>query len=74
MTSKLKSKQLKERPTREQAEAAVRTLIAWAEDDPARAGLRKTPSRVVCAYDEYFSGEWDRVLAKFSKKKEAMAV
>lgn len=44
------------RPTREAAEAAVRTLLAWAGDDPAREGLRDTPRRVVKAYEEYFSG------------------
>lgn len=44
------------RPTQEEAEAAVRTLLAWAGDDPAREGLRDTPRRVVEAYQEYFSG------------------
>jgi GTP cyclohydrolase I len=44
------------RPTREEAEAAVRTLIAWAGDDSLREGLRHTPRRVVEAYDEFFAG------------------
>jgi GTP cyclohydrolase I len=44
------------RPSREDAEDAVRTLLAWAGDDPAREGLRDTPKRVVNAYREYFSG------------------
>jgi GTP cyclohydrolase I len=44
------------RPTQEEAEAAVRTLIAFAGDDPAREGLRDTPRRVVNAYDELFRG------------------
>ena len=44
------------RPSREAAEAAVRTLLAFAGDDPMRAGLRDTPRRVVEAYDDYFSG------------------
>jgi GTP cyclohydrolase I len=44
------------RPSREKAEAAVRTLIQWAGDDPDREGLRATPSRVVRAYEEWFSG------------------
>jgi GTP cyclohydrolase I len=44
------------RPTREQAEEAVRTLIRWAHDDPAREGLRDTPARVVRAYEEFFAG------------------
>ncbi len=47
------------RPTREEAEAAVRTLIQWAGDDPDREGLRATPSRVVRAYEEWFSGYKD---------------
>lgn len=44
------------RPTREQAEAAVRTLIAWAGDDPTREGLIDTPKRVAKAYGELFAG------------------
>jgi GTP cyclohydrolase I len=44
------------RPSQEQAEAAVRTLIAWAGDDPDREGLKDTPRRVVDAYGEYFHG------------------
>lgn len=44
------------RPSREAAESAVRTLLAYAGDDPAREGLRETPRRVVEAYDDYFSG------------------
>jgi GTP cyclohydrolase IA len=44
------------RPTREEAEAAVRTLILWAGDDPTREGLRDTPLRVAKAYEEFFSG------------------
>jgi GTP cyclohydrolase IA len=42
--------------TREQAEAAVRTLIEWAGDDPAREGLQDTPGRVARAYEELFAG------------------
>ena len=44
------------RPSREEAEAAVRTLIRWAGDDPAREGLVGTPDRVVRSYEEFFSG------------------
>jgi GTP cyclohydrolase IA len=44
------------KPTRQEAEAAVRTLIAWAGDDPAREGLLETPKRVVKAYEELFKG------------------
>ena len=42
--------------TREAAENAVRTLLAWAGDDPAREGLVETPRRVVDAYSDWFSG------------------
>ncbi|MCK7592322.1 GTP cyclohydrolase I FolE [Pseudomarimonas salicorniae] len=45
-----------ERPDREAAEAAVRTLLRWAGDDPAREGLRDTPARVARAFEDWFSG------------------
>jgi len=48
--------EINHRPTREQAEEAVRTLIRWAGDDPAREGLEGTPDRVVRAYEEWFAG------------------
>ena len=44
------------RPSRAEAEAAVRTLIRWAGDDPLRAGLHDTPARVARAYEEWFGG------------------
>jgi GTP cyclohydrolase IA len=44
------------KPSRAQAEAAVRTLIQWAGDDPDREGLLSTPSRVVSAYEEWYAG------------------
>ena len=44
------------RPDRAEAEAAVRTLLRWAGDDPDREGLRGTPDRVVRAYEEWFAG------------------
>jgi GTP cyclohydrolase I len=44
------------RPSRTEAEAAVRTLIRWAGDDPNREGLRGTPGRVVRSYEEFFAG------------------
>ena len=44
------------RPSQEEAEAAVRVLLAWAGDDPARDGLLDTPRRVTKAFNEYFSG------------------
>ncbi len=45
-----------QRPSRSEAEAAVRTLIRWSGDDPDREGLASTPARVVSAYEEWFSG------------------
>ena len=44
------------RPSRAEAEAAVRTLIRWAGDDPRREGLADTPGRVLRAYEEWFGG------------------
>lgn len=44
------------KPNRSEAEAAVRTLLAWAGDDPSREGLLDTPKRVAKAFDEWFSG------------------
>jgi len=45
-----------DRPSKEEARAAVRTLIRWAGDDPDREGLLDTPDRVVRSYEEYYSG------------------
>ena len=44
------------KPTREQAEKAVKTLIEWAGDDPTREGLVETPKRVAKAYEQFFEG------------------
>lgn len=44
------------RPSRDEAEAAVRTLLRWAGDDPSREGLLDTPARVTKAYGEWFRG------------------
>lgn len=46
----------KHHPSRQEAEAAVRTLIRWAGDEPSREGLLATPARVVRAYEEWFGG------------------
>jgi GTP cyclohydrolase IA len=43
------------RPSRDEAEAAIRTLLRWAGDDPTREGLRDTPARVARAYEDWFS-------------------
>lgn len=45
-----------ERPSREEVEAAVRTLLLWTGDNPDRDGLRDTPKRVTKAFEEYFRG------------------
>tara|TARA_E500000305_G_scaffold110719_1_gene119663 strand:- start:4933 stop:5562 length:630 start_codon:yes stop_codon:yes gene_type:complete len=61
------------RPSRKEAEAAVRTLISWAGDDPAREGLIETPKRVVKAYEEFFAGyeeDPDLVLGKTFEEVE----
>ena len=47
------------RPSREEAEGAVRPLVRWAGDDPDREGLVGTPERVVRAYEEFFTGYHD---------------
>ena len=44
------------KPTREEAETAVHTLLRWAGDDPAREGLQDTPARVAKAFEDWFSG------------------
>ena len=44
------------RPSRAEAEEAIRTLLKWAGDDPSREGLRDTPARVARAWEEWFSG------------------
>ena len=62
-----------ERPSRAEAEAAVRTLIAWAGDDPTREGLLDTPKRVAKAYEELFSGyrmDAEEALSKVFKEVE----
>src|SRR5471030_2788357 len=44
------------KPTREEAEKAVHTLLRWAGDDPSREGLADTPARVAKAFEDWFSG------------------
>ena len=59
-----------DRPSRAEAEAAVRTLIRWAGDDPGREGLLDTPSRVAKAYEEWFAGYADDPRALLSRTFE----
>jgi GTP cyclohydrolase I len=54
--SKKQKKPVKKIPARAEAEKAVRTLIEWTGENPAREGLKDTPRRVVKAFEEYFSG------------------
>ena len=61
------------RPTQEQAEEAVRTLIAWAGDNPNREGLIETPKRVANAYKEFFSGYNQDPVAIIGKTFEEVA-
>ena len=61
------------KPTREEAEAAVRTMLAWTGDNPDREGLVETPKRVVRAYEQFFAGyEMDpkEVLSKVFEEGE----
>lgn len=58
------------RPTREEAEAAVRTLLAWTGDDPLREGLLETPQRVVKAFEELYSGYDDDPVEVLSRTFE----
>ena len=61
------------RPSREEAEQAVRTLIAYAGDDPDREGLRETPRRVTSAYDEFFAGYREDPLEVLSRTFDEVA-
>ncbi len=61
------------KPTREEAEAAVKTMLAWTGDNPDREGLVETPKRVVRAYEQFFAGyEMDpkQVLSKVFEEVE----
>jgi GTP cyclohydrolase IA len=62
-----------QRPSRDEAEAAVRTLIAWAGDDPRREGLLDTPKRVVNAYNEFFSGYTEDAVGALDRTFEDVA-
>jgi GTP cyclohydrolase IA len=57
-------------PSRAQAEEAVRTLLKWAGDDPAREGLAETPARVARAFEDWFSGYKDDPEAYLARQFE----
>jgi GTP cyclohydrolase I len=61
------------KPTREEAESAVRTLLRWAGDDPDREGLLGTPERVVRAYEEWFAGYGEDPVAILERTFEETA-
>ncbi len=61
------------RPSREEAEAAIRTILAYAGDDPQREGLLGTPDRVVRAFDEHFGGYAKDPLAILQRTFEEVA-
>jgi GTP cyclohydrolase I len=64
---------LNPKPTREEAEEAVKTLISWAGDNPNREGLIETPKRVVTSYEEFYSGydqDPEEILSKVFEEVE----
>jgi GTP cyclohydrolase I len=61
------------RPSRAEAEAAVRTLIRWTGDDPDREGLVGTPARVVRAYEEWFAGNFENPQEYLARTFEEVA-
>ena len=61
------------RPSRSDAEQAVRTLIRWAGEDPTREGLADTPARVVRAYEEWFAGYGEDPGAHLARTFEEVA-
>jgi GTP cyclohydrolase I len=62
-----------QRPSRAEAEEAVKTLIRWAGDDPDREGLLDTPGRVLRAYDEWFAGYADDPAQHLARTFEEVA-
>ena len=64
---------MNKKPSREEAEEAVRTLISWAGDNPEREGLIETPKRVVKSYEEFYQGydqNPDEILSKVFEEIE----
>jgi len=61
-------KKLEKTVTRQQAEEAIKVLLAWAGDNPKREGLLDTPKRVVKAFEEYFSGMLKAMMTWLFKK------
>jgi len=65
-----KASQDPEKPSRAEAEAAIRTLLLWAGDDPTREGLQDTPARVVRSYEEFFRGYGEDPIALLARTFE----
>ena len=65
---------IKNKPTKEEAKEAVKTLIKWAGDDPTREGLLETPNRVARSYQDFFSGYDEDPREILSKKLEKLKV
>ncbi len=59
-----------EKPSRAEAEAAVRTLLMWAGENPEREGLQDTPARVVRSYEEFFNGYTEDPVALLARTFE----
>jgi GTP cyclohydrolase I len=65
------------RPSREEAEDAVRTLLRWIGENPGREGLLDTPKRVVKAYEQFFAGydqDADEILGTVFEESRAMTI
>ncbi len=73
VVSDRKMRPKRSRPSRAKAEAAVRTLIEWAGDDPDREGLQGTPGRVVRAYEEFYAGYHEDPVAILERTFEETA-
>lgn len=67
---KFPSKENENRPTREEAEEAVKVLLRWAGDDPNRPGLIETPARYIRAFEEFFKGYNQDATAELQKTFE----
>ena len=68
-----KKENIKKQPSEDEAKQAVKTLIAWAGDDPDREGLIETPKRVINAYKEFYAGYYENPDEILSKTFEEVA-
>jgi GTP cyclohydrolase I len=67
---RLKTKNVAPKPSRDEAEAAIKVLLRWAGDDPEREGLIDTPARVARAFEEWFAGYQDDPVAYLQRTFE----